>query len=278
MKPSERKRERDRIISEIDNLRALRHPHIVSILGCYQEPHKYRYSILMYPVGDEDLHKCFHEVSSEIAEGLPAPRTWVMRNWFHCLLSALAYIHSCNMRHDDIKPRNIIHRGGHVFFTDFGSSKKIVDSNHTTTESLASATRLYAAPEALRDLQTNEVSSHGRKSDVYSLGLVFAEMDTLIAGATLPQLHAFLERESGGKFQQNPKPGEIPEYHRVAYLLGSWFFEIGVPKVYIDLIAPMLREVRDERVSAHAHSCTLSSLLQPSSCHPDCEWWRKGPI
>jgi serine/threonine protein kinase len=108
-----------------------------------------------------------------------------LRTWIQCLASALAYLHAQQIQHEDIKPSNIIHCGSHVLFTDFESSRDVKLRNTTSTASPALGTRLFAAPEAMVDRNDN-VGCHGFISDVFSLGLVFAEILWVLNGGKVP--------------------------------------------------------------------------------------------
>ncbi|ORY14822.1 kinase-like domain-containing protein [Clohesyomyces aquaticus] len=233
---------------EVANLKSLDHPHIISLLGCYEESIGTKYhtfNLLMYPVCDGDLSVFLHNTEN-IG---PAGRDWFL-GWFICLSSALAYIHSKGIRHEDIKPQNIVHRGQDIFLTDFSSARKFRSDGLTSTENPAVATRLYAAPEAMQDLQNGELSRHGLKSDVYSLGLVFVEMVTVLGRRSLDDLHEWLEQEHVfGK-------GYKKEYHRVVNRFGEWFqgleghHNVASKVLWRTCIAKMLEPFRSNKPSA----------------------------
>ncbi|KAJ4288417.1 Ferulic acid decarboxylase 1 [Kalmusia sp. IMI 367209] len=153
----------DRIKGEIASLKRLSHPHIVRILNCYQEQEGEKHLnvyLLMRPVGDCDL-KAFLEAEHTDTER-KLHTNWI-KQWFVCLASALAYMHFQHVHHDDIKPSNIICRQGHIFFTDFSSSRRLESNEETSTTSEAIATRLFAAPEAFRS-DDGEPIPHGSKN------------------------------------------------------------------------------------------------------------------
>ncbi len=85
---------------------------------------------------------------------------------------ALAYAHSEDVLHRDIKPGNLmLGASGHAWITDFGLAKILNDVNLTQTGETVGTLR-YVSPE-----QLNGVSD--TRSDVYSLGLTLYEMLTL---------------------------------------------------------------------------------------------------
>jgi serine/threonine protein kinase len=88
-----------------------------------------------------------------------------------------------------------------VYLADFGISQTFVSQDQSQTDSYTGRTPKYCAPEVYENL------SYGRKADVFSLGCVFAEMYTVIAGRDLDDFEDF-RRGNGpnGYFHAN-----IPE-------------------------------------------------------------------
>jgi serine/threonine protein kinase len=89
---------------EIQSIKALRHPHIISINGDYQENYLGRrqsFCLLMHPGGDEDL-KAFFDREGALLDShkvASVETTILIQKWFRCLSSALAHIHSQGVRH-----------------------------------------------------------------------------------------------------------------------------------------------------------------------------------
>jgi hypothetical protein len=217
--------EKMEIRSEIENLRSLDHKHIVKAMGCYQEPcgrNSAYFYVLLFPAGENDL-QIFLQETCKSATG--ADRTtfssWI-ESWFICLTSALAYIHYQGIHHEDIKPANIIHRGSIIYFTDFSSSRRIRSWEQTSTDSPAAVTRLFAAPEAL--YEGSKRLRHGSKTDVYSLGLVFIEMLTVMAGEDIDDLRRFVFRDEEVKQQ----------YHCVEKEITEWFTRIKLSRAVLN--------------------------------------------
>lgn len=148
-------RDRQKILKivqdEAENLRALNHPHIVTLIGTYEEQkynNRHFYCLLMSPVGENEPRE-FLERDSEQEHALEKKRVWGdwIRRWFVCLASALEYMHSQGIRHQDIKPSNIIHRGSSVFFTNSSSSNTFAVGHTTSTDKPCRSSSMYAAPE-----------------------------------------------------------------------------------------------------------------------------------
>jgi serine/threonine protein kinase len=122
-----------------------------------------------------------------------------------CLTDALNYIHSQATRHLDIKPGNILvkkgpYRFGHrVYIADFGISKSFSSLDHSQTDDPIPRTPKYCAPEVW------ERGMYGRAADIFSLGCVFTEMLTPLAGKDLDEFADFrsLGGERKGAFRES---------------------------------------------------------------------------
>ena len=239
--------------SETKVLHELDHNHIVKILGTYSEvPDSGRqfYSILMVPVGQQDL-KAFLEIvgdkSTTHSPGWYEDRKAWLRSWFKCLSSALAYIHGQGVRHQDIKPSNIIHKNGDIYFTDFSSASQFEIGQTTSTENPARTSAMYAAPEVIDNEE--DLTRHGRGTDVFALGIVFTEMLAVLRGSSIGEYHQFLHdpgRPVGNKAAMLS--------NRQALLYGRKLAEIETcfseNSFFTMCIAPMLRRDRDQRPAA----------------------------
>jgi serine/threonine protein kinase len=257
-------RRKKAIEKEVRILKRLSHSHIVKFVDMYEdhaETYRHKIYVLMSPVGDNDLRAFMHDSLPYISKHVePQSGTYTkyLNTWPYCLASALAYLHKEGIQHEDIKPSNIIHRDGAVFFTDFGSSREVRREDTTSTAEPATATRLFAAPEALIG-PDGELDRHGSQSDVFSLGLVFAEMLCASTGRPKP-LRLLLEERSRSTFL---------EYHTVLEHLHAEMKDL-VP--YERSIRLMLAAKRQERPRAFA-LCRSIALVpewqtKQCPCHP----------
>jgi tRNA A-37 threonylcarbamoyl transferase component Bud32 len=124
---------------ELKSLKTLSHHHVVQLVGSYTD--SMSLSIIMSPVADMDLHMYLNSDRID-----PDHRKRMLRSFFGCLTTALAYIHDKNVRHKDIKPNNVLVNGDRVLLSDFGTSRICLDGSMTTNGEQQGTPR-YWAPE-----------------------------------------------------------------------------------------------------------------------------------
>ncbi|TKW55818.1 putative 3-phosphoinositide-dependent protein kinase 2 [Colletotrichum tanaceti] len=174
---------------EMASLKTLSHRHVVRLVGSYTDPA--HLGLIMTPVADVDLHDHLRR-----CEAKPDGRTAMLRNFFGCLATALAYVHAKKIRHKDIKPKNILVKGDQVFLADFGTSRICLDGNLTTNGVSKEGTSRYWAPEV------GDNANRNRSSDVWSLGCVFLEMATTLFGRTQLDMHRFYASNGSENYQR----------------------------------------------------------------------------
>ncbi|KAF0697858.1 Aste57867_11480 [Aphanomyces stellatus] len=87
----------------------------------------------------------------------------------HSIVQALAYLHSLNIVHRDLKSRNVLldtKKGTKL--TDFGISKEDMQATMT----MGVGTFRWMAPEVIQD------KAYGVSADIYSFGMLLSEFDT----------------------------------------------------------------------------------------------------
>ena len=153
---------RKRFEREAKSLARLEHPNIVPIYD-YGEFEGSPYLVMRFINGGTLKHQTGRPMPYSNAAHLLAP-----------MARALAYAHSQNVIHRDVKPANIlITSGGEPMLSDFGVAKILEseEGNTLTGTGVGIGTPEYMAPEQWE----NKVSP---QTDIYALGVVFYEMVT----------------------------------------------------------------------------------------------------
>ncbi|KAF4627646.1 hypothetical protein G7Y89_g10507 [Cudoniella acicularis] len=168
------------IARELSSLKRLSHHHLVKLLGSYTDP---RYiGCIMEPVAEWNLQEYLNQ------SPFPSSQKQCLRGFYGSLASAITYLHLEKIRHKDLKPSNLLVKDSKVLITDFGAALDWSRTDRSTTkERIGEHTPAYMAPE-VEDWQPRNSST-----DIYSLGLIFMEMTTVLKGETLQaRLNYFL--------------------------------------------------------------------------------------
>jgi hypothetical protein len=197
-------------LEEVRHMQHLKHSHIVRLVGSYFLIR--HLSILSYPVADQDLRQMMLNAADRMRSAVDCASTFrtVFRDFFPCLSSAMRYIHSCNLKHMDLKPQNILVSGVRsgcltisnpanvrVYITDFGTSRYInTEGDDSRTDGPTERTEMYCSPEVA------DKQPRGRASDIFSLGCVFIEIETCIAGESLEKFRIY-RTDEGSSFHRN---------------------------------------------------------------------------
>jgi serine/threonine protein kinase len=147
-----------------------------------------------------------------------------------------------NVRHKDIKPRNILVNNGKVLFANFGLFFDFTDATGSTTMSLVNGmTPRYCSPEVANHEARNTLS------DIWSLGVVFLEMVLTLKGETLQYMDDFLRQR--GTEQAFIRLNTAALLELIAHLatLGQWTDEKA-----LDWTVPMLSVIPKSRPTASA--------------------------
>ncbi|MBB4823979.1 serine/threonine-protein kinase [Sporosarcina luteola] len=141
---------------------SLTHPHIVNIFDVGEED-ELHYLVMEY-INGRTLKK-FIQTNGPLR---PQQAVQIMKQ----LVSAIANAHHNGIIHRDIKPQNILmDENGDVKITDFGIAMALNSTAHTKTNSVLGTVH-YLSPEQARGGMAT------KKSDIYSLGIVFYELLT----------------------------------------------------------------------------------------------------
>lgn len=159
-----------RILREIKLLRLLKHPDIVEIKHIMLPPSRreFRDIYVVFELMESDLHQVI-KVNDDLT-----PEHYQF--FLYQLLRALKYIHTANVFHRDLKPKNVLANADCVLkICDFGLAR--VAFNDTPTAIFWTdyvATRWYRAPE----LCGSFFSKYTPAIDIWSIGCIFSEILT----------------------------------------------------------------------------------------------------
>lgn len=149
-------------LREIGLLKGLNHPNVLKLIDV--QIHQSNL-FLIFEHLDLDLKKLldYH------GKGLPAP---LVKSYMWQLLQGLSYCHAHRVLHRDLKLQNLlVDRKGNIKLADFGLARCIGLPIRTYTHEVV--TLWYRSPELL--LKT---LYYGPSVDLWSLGCIFAEMQT----------------------------------------------------------------------------------------------------
>ncbi|KAI4902241.1 hypothetical protein NFI96_003691 [Prochilodus magdalenae] len=146
------------IIKEVKFLQKLRHPNIIEYKGCYLREHT-AWLVMEYCLGS----------ASDLLEVHKKPlQEMEIAAITHGALQGLAYLHSHNMIHRDVKAGNILlTEPGQVKLGDFGSASIVAPANSFV------GTPYWMAPEVILAMDEGQYDG---KVDVWSLGITCIEL------------------------------------------------------------------------------------------------------
>jgi len=150
---------------EIRNLQKLQHPNVIRLYGAAESRDR---RILVMELAQGSL--------ADVVQGrLPQEPTAVsLLQWAQQICSALAFVHSKNLIHFDVKPENLLFDDAwNIKLVDFGLSRDVQSvARAPSTNDQDGGTPSFTAPELL----TGERDALDSKADVYSFGIVFWQM------------------------------------------------------------------------------------------------------
>ncbi|GJZ65304.1 mitogen-activated protein kinase 9 [Tanacetum coccineum] len=159
-----------RILREIKLLRLLKHPDIVEIKHIMLPPSRREF---------KDIYVVFELMESDLHQVIKANDDLSPQHYqffLYQLLRGLKYIHTANVFHRDLKPKNILANSDcNLKICDFGLARvSFNDAPSTIFWTDYVATRWYRAPE----LCGSFFSKYTPGIDIWGIGCIFAEMLT----------------------------------------------------------------------------------------------------
>ena len=176
-----------KFVGEAQAVAQLNHPGIVQVSDVFEENWT-AYYVMDYIEGGSLRDKVKSVGRLNEADAI---------HYIRQVCDALAYVHSLNRLHLDIKPGNImVGSDGHAILIDFGSSKQYDEVSGENTSTLLGSTAGYAPPE-----QTSQaIHTFYPATDIYAVG---ATLYNMLTGET-PK--AANDRISGDELEPLP-PG-----------------------------------------------------------------------
>ena len=240
------------VLTEVRALHELRHAHIIRLVGTYTQGK--RFSMLLYPVARLNLAEFLDTFqapkthrSTEVM--LPSHKFWKaqLSPSSVCLISALRAIHKQGIKHMDIKPQNVLLKWlppsqlpetweYRVFLCDFGISHIFEANNISQTSSFFGRTPRYSAPEVATD------NSHGRAADIFSLGCVLAEMNTVYSGFRLDAFNACRHEGTSALLMDKQRQTPVLPYNETIVPSQAWVRGLNNMEISTEIIALMLEK------------------------------------
>ncbi|EXJ66366.1 serine/threonine protein kinase [Cladophialophora psammophila CBS 110553] len=158
------------------------HEHLIQVCGMYTD--KKYFALLLEPVADRTLKQY-------LSSGHPKTQTErsILCTYFGCMAKVMDFLHESEMiLHKDIKLENFLLKNGRLILTDFGTAFDFSETGHSMTMANRddARTHRYSSPEV-----ANEGRFH-RASDIWSLGVVYLEMTTVLHGKKLAEFDLYL--------------------------------------------------------------------------------------
>ena len=148
------------IDSEMEVLRSLHHPHIIKFYAMYRSA-TCVHLVIEFMDGGDLLNRILEKGCFSEADG---------RTVFAQICAGLAYLHSRDICHRDLKPDNVLLTGdGIAKISDFGLARHASRSENNFRTYCG--TPHYFAPEMFK-LQKQQVDGYGKAVDVWSLGVI----------------------------------------------------------------------------------------------------------
>ena len=298
-------------------MESLSHRHIVTLIGTYTVDDNRFLNILTYPVAVCDLEQFlvdFEQIRNQRFENILDISGRVCRLGFAdlqpveyldgekrkelltcmavrmmemlgCITDAMEYVHGENIKHQDLKPRNILLSPGKAYITDFGISRVLREPIPAIENNTAVG---YAPPEVLFEDEIH----HPSAVDVYSLGCIFLNVVAMPPGFPRTKIKEVLSSE------QDSREGEVDA---IASQIANMLMQFGQEeaanhtisqKHIMSLIKWMLVNDPDERPdmrtvnsqlhmlggldqSYHASCCKRSTAWMAASLNENIRTWEE---
>ena len=153
------------IRQEQDIMTRMHHPNIVNLLMTFESPNR-----VIFVMDLCDGGSLLQRLERTGRESFPEN---VVRHIIRSTTEAIAYLHSLNIVHRDVKPENILFTKPHdesvIKLADFGLSTSCISSGERLTTVCGS--HAYLSPEIVR-CERGEIDDYDSSIDMWGVGLV----------------------------------------------------------------------------------------------------------
>lgn len=153
--------DKERLQREIDVMALLKHENIIQLHDFFSDEFRFFLVLDYCPGGD------LYSIISQSKHFRETQIAYV----FQQIVSAVGYCHNRGVAHRDLKPQNVlVTTFPYVKISDFGLCGYISDDKRMKT---FCGSPFFSAPECLKQVQYD-----GKKSDIWSLGVILFELAT----------------------------------------------------------------------------------------------------
>ena len=251
---------------ELHNLSKCTHSHIIHLRASFTDVANFGF--IVYPVANCTLQELLSQYISENRIHEHGPVQKALESSFGCLLEAVRYLHDeLQIKHRDIKPRNILMHNNRFLIADLGSAYDFEDRKESTDNRRPPGTRKYKAPEVLESIDSSETRKHNTKVDIFSLGCIFFEIYTVLCEQTLDRMSKAITQKNTTNFE-----GEWGDWTYASSLehIGCWLEQISEP----DGLGEGPCSLISSMVSLHPYTVSVQILiadLRYQLCRKDSE-------
>lgn len=188
-------------------LASIRKNHIVQIQAAFTDPQAF--GIIISPVAFFNLEQLLDRISNSENGSFTRSDPKVtfeksqLQRCLGCLVASVAFLHESNIRHRDLKPRNVLivprpsssnKAGWQICLCDFATAVVAVENGgpgggaDTERAAIHPRTRDYESPEKRLGLPRD------MSEDMWHIGCIFLEIFLVIKGSTRERLKDSLER------------------------------------------------------------------------------------
>ncbi|KAJ8599475.1 hypothetical protein CTAYLR_009542 [Chrysophaeum taylorii] len=194
---------------EAELLKAHAHTNIVRYIASFADAAKREFFLVMEYADGGDLAGSIERRQASLAHWSEGEAMMI----FVQLLLALRHVHSRRIVHRDVKTGNVfLTKEGVVKLGDFGVSRRLEVGEATELAATQVGTPFYLSPEIFAG------QKYGRKSDVWSLGVVLYEVLALRRPFEATSLAALCHRVTSETYAVRPLPRI---YSRDAHVLAG---------------------------------------------------------